>query len=101
MKSVLGSSESRSTSEFPTHQALHACAVEVRAPPLSPVALPALRLVQYPRRVPCRSKMLAISKKAPSKSEDNIWPGAGIQVSITTVASTFLRKEEAACQRGG
>lgn len=41
-----------------------ACAVEVRAPPLTPVALPALRLVQYLRRVPYRSKMLAISKKS-------------------------------------
>lgn len=39
----------------------HTCAVEVRAPPLSPVALPALRLVQYPSRVPYRSKMLTIS----------------------------------------
>lgn len=38
-----------------------ACAVEVRAPPLSPVALPALRLVQYPSRVPYKSKMLTIS----------------------------------------
>lgn len=49
-----------STSEFPTQQAL---CVRLRVPPLSPVALPALRLVQYRRRVPYRSKMLAISKK--------------------------------------
>lgn len=92
--SLWGSSESQG-GHLPHSQALHLCVVDVKAL-LSPVALPAGTLLQHPRTVPYRSKMLVISRKDPCTSEDSGWLsqlGSGCQSPL----GWYLSEEEVIC----